>query len=267
MDIRSCEQRALNMHIVKQYGEMRTGTNVLRERVMRSWEDVLMLMHVLGDKHSTPAPFADIWHQVRKGTLDRLQFAAQATKARPAITTDALNEHQVSFVRRWASPIADAYQQGTLKFVISIRSPAVWLVSLRRFETVMLQAAPIPASVAAKRFTAHYRAWIDCAESHNFTWVVVRHEDLMADCDTCMRRLRAALSLPPIALATIALPTKEINPCVWDDCEITFAHNVAFPAREQRSSKALSANDRHALRTGIDWGLMAALGYSASETL
>ncbi|HEX3961172.1 MAG TPA: sulfotransferase [Trebonia sp.] len=43
---------------IKQYGEKRTGTNVLRALLHAHYRDVTVLMHVLGDKHSPPGPAA-----------------------------------------------------------------------------------------------------------------------------------------------------------------------------------------------------------------
>jgi hypothetical protein len=41
---------------IKQYGEKRTGTNVLRALLHAHYRDITVLMHVLGDKHSPPSP-------------------------------------------------------------------------------------------------------------------------------------------------------------------------------------------------------------------
>ena len=41
---------------IKQYGEKRTGTNVLRALLHAHYRDVTVLMHMLGDKHSPPGP-------------------------------------------------------------------------------------------------------------------------------------------------------------------------------------------------------------------
>jgi Sulfotransferase family len=51
---------------IKQYGEKRTGTNVLRALLYSHFRDVTVLMHVLGDKHSPPSPDA---RGCRPGTL------------------------------------------------------------------------------------------------------------------------------------------------------------------------------------------------------
>jgi hypothetical protein len=48
------------MIFIKQYGEMRTGTNLLRLCLQETFDDAVVFMHVLGDKHSPPALFRAI---------------------------------------------------------------------------------------------------------------------------------------------------------------------------------------------------------------
>ena len=87
---------------LKQYGAQRTGTNYLRILLQKNYSDVCVLMHVLGDKHSPPAPFEDLWADVETEPDPALAFVSRATFRHPSLSTAESDPRQHDTVRQIA---------------------------------------------------------------------------------------------------------------------------------------------------------------------
>ena len=152
----------------KQYGERRTGTNYLRYLLPANFANAVVLMHVLGDKHSPPAPFDAIWQASRDAADPALEFVVRATHAVPAESTRPDDDAQREELRRLAQPVAGAYAGGSLRFVISIKNPYAWALSFARYSgwdgrrRVRRFGAPLADACVA--FNRRYAAWRAFAE-------------------------------------------------------------------------------------------------------
>jgi hypothetical protein len=88
---------------IKQYGIERTGTNVLRALLEGYVGDVVVLMHVLGDKHSPPVDLRAVLGAVEGRPDAGTAFVTAATQAAPASTTDVPEDaRQVGYLRTLA---------------------------------------------------------------------------------------------------------------------------------------------------------------------
>lgn len=70
---------------LKQYGAKRTGTNYLRSLIRFNYPgaEVVPLMHILGDKHSPPPPFDELWCRAQRDADPAFSFVMGATRYAP----------------------------------------------------------------------------------------------------------------------------------------------------------------------------------------
>jgi hypothetical protein len=247
---------------LKQYGARRTGTNHLRSLIRANYDDVIPLMHVLGDKHSPPPPFDTLWHE----SPTPLAFAMTTTAFAPAASTHLEREEQRREVERVAAPLAEAYANGTLGFVISIKDPYAWIPSLARYHswipwnrTSVVGPELAPKVVeACRELNTVYAAWLALERRH-----IVRHEDLVADPEETLRGLDAAFGLartkPLVSIATEAYALD------WDHVGEKRSGSV-FDREyyvEKKYLARLSPEVRDAVTQTVDWELFAKFGYVA----
>lgn len=245
---------------LKQYGARRTGTNHLRSLIRANYDDVVPLMHVLGDKHSPPPPFAEIWRE----SPTPLDFAMKTTACAPAATTHLERDEQRREVERVAAPLAEAYASGTLGFVVSIKDPYAWIPSLARYHswipwnrTSVVGPELAPDVIEACRgFNTVYASWLALERRH-----IVRHEDLVADPEQTLRALDETFGLTRTKpLMTIATEAYALD---WDHTGERRSGSTFD--REYYVAKKylgrLSPAVRDAVTETIDWGLLEKLGY------
>ena len=244
---------------LKQYGEKRTGTNVLRALLQAHYADVTVLMHVLGDKHSPPSPLADIYRTAASAA----DFVCEATQARLPSLTAADDRARSALLAAVEDGLADSYQSGKLGFLISVKHPYAWLVSLRRFAALDPQSPAPDAAAAGMRYNANYRSWFALRAEYGSRVAVVRHEDLLADPSGTVGGLAEAFRLRRLTAGPLRLPAGIVVPARWDHMRSTTAA-VAFDGgyyRRREYLDAISEQDRRVLRSAIDWGQLAPYGY------
>lgn len=250
---------------LKQYGAQRTGTNYLRTLLQKNYPDAVPLMHVLGDKHSAPAPFDALWSEVQRDPDPSLAFVMSATFLRPSVTTLRNDLRQQKEVRRVAEPLAAAYRDGSLGFLISIKDPYAWAVSLAKYEKWRQPGAPVDArhaTVLAERcrsFNHRYAEWLELKPSH-----IVRHEDLIADPSSVLKAIAARFGLAHNGEAFFD-ETKPTVPVIWDHYP-SATMGAAFDRSHylnERYLAFLSDEAFDAVTATIDWQLMRSYSYSA----
>jgi hypothetical protein len=75
------------LFFLKQYGERRTGTNALRALIAANFPNVVVLMHLLGNKHSPPVALDALWHEVQGSDDAAFELVSRATFDAPSLTT------------------------------------------------------------------------------------------------------------------------------------------------------------------------------------
>lgn len=213
--------------ICKQYGEMRTGTNLVR--ALRSRDDRI-LMHILGDKHSPPVDLPSLWQEAQATEAPAQWFVSEATFRAPAATTTRNDAQQVQLVNTIADEVADAYAAGSLHYLVSIKDPYAWAVSIARMHPIR------KIEDACRDFNTRYAAWLALPSVE-----VIRHEDLVD-----------------------ALPGHAVRPAHWDYSPVQFDWRVFDPTfyRERKYLTQLSGHLRHVIGSMIDWAMLAPFGYS-----
>lgn len=256
---------------LKQYGARRTGTNYLRWLIQSNYSDadVVALMHILGDKHSPQAPLADLWCEAQAAADPAFTFAMKATLHAPADSTERNNPRQRNEVQRVAADLARAYVGGALGFLISVKDPYAWTVSVARFycwtDSVSVLGPHLLDRLVAQCnvFNACYASWLALAGERPERCCVVRHEDLLLRPEAILDEVDLRFSLRRRAEAQLHLPDEADK--VWWDQHKAVHTGIRFDRTyyvDKRYLDRLSPALRAAVTATIDWGQIAPLGYA-----
>lgn len=252
----------------KQYGDFRTGSNWLRALMKHNFSSVYVLMHILGDKHSEPVPLRRLLEQLESSSERAENFVQQATFYTPAQTTDAADPEQLALMRELAEPVLNAVVSEKLRFLITVKAPVAWAVSLMRWKGWWSdkggrQLASQPKLQAAcQAYNRKHAAWLKLSQEAGARASIVRYEDLRSDPVGMLARLQQGheLTLSRPRLETIG---QVVPPTHWDQHESRLHWAEFDPAY---SSEAYHAEFRPELRQvvidTIDWELMKNFGYS-----
>jgi hypothetical protein len=245
---------------LKQYGERRTGTNALRALVAANCPDAVVLMHILGDKHSPPVSLDEAWRDARDADDPPWAFVSRATLAAPAATTVESDPRQAGEMRRHAAALAQAYAGGRFGYLVSVRDPYAWAAGVARFLRWPPEASEWLRAECV-RFNDRYRAWLALADSP-WPTVVVRHEDLVRDSADVLAGVAAAFRLP--CRAPFVPLNGVAGPVHWDHSPLNLRPE-SFDGGSRLSGKyhaALPASHRDVVTETVDWALLAPFGYA-----
>jgi hypothetical protein len=273
------------MVFLKQYGERRTGTNHLRNLLLRNFQKVTVLMHVLGDKHSPPAVLGTPATETAGAALE---WVKAVTAAAPATSTKSGDEKQEEHMRGLAVPLAEAVSRGELGYLISLKDPYAWGASFARYwhfaplglpqrrpdlwqapDSIQPMVARVQdyraatlLTAACQAFNHKYRSWLEIVQHEPARARVVLHEDLLDHPVELLQSLGRQFCLEPAGLEieTITVVADAVN---WDNGGIG-TREEQFEANYYRNRSYLNAITplmRDAITRGIDWELMAEFGY------
>jgi hypothetical protein len=202
-----------------------TGTNVLRALLEGYVSDVVVLMHVLGDKHSPPVDLQAVLSAVEGRPDAAMAFVTAATQSAPSWTTDVPGDpRQVEHLRTLARGLYRAALEDDIRVAVTIRDPYEWARSMLvyqgwiRWRAAVIdpeRLAPVVSSLC-DRFNSCYSAWLALAAARSDGGAVVRYEDLTGDLDPLVERLARALGLAGPVRAGARLPHM-VSPAHWDD--------------------------------------------------
>jgi hypothetical protein len=113
--------------IIKQYGLMRSGTCYTQAFIHQNFENVTVVPNVLGWKHGPYRP---------EPTLDGKSWLGSWNKP---------NRHVLKGMhsRRFVQKIIDAFVDGKLRYIVTVRNPYTWLIALARYKGVTLTLSQI----------------------------------------------------------------------------------------------------------------------------
>lgn len=265
--------------VLKQYGERRTGTNYLRALLLANYPAAVPLMHVLGDKHSPPVAFDRYWREAQADADPDWSFVSRATFSAPSSTTSEQDENQRNEIQRVAAHVAAAYKTDSLGFLISIKDPYSWLVSVARYLGWALGRSRVPFSGALDRaripsgayeyleqechkFNRNYTAWFDWAAKYPLQTLIVRYEDLLSCREDVLKHVEEKFDLRR-GPEPIIMPQAEVLPPEWDHSTIPLGSRPFDSGyyTERRYLGHLPDGLHNMLTTTIDWGLMRTVGY------
>jgi glycosyltransferase involved in cell wall biosynthesis len=250
--------------IIKQYGEKRTGTNLLQYCLEQNYSNVLVLVHVLGGKHSPPVNLAACWNAASGRSNRERAFVEIATYDRPAETTHKGDPGQAAFLDKWGTAIGQAFIEGQLRFAVSVKDPFAWVASIRRIERWPAPDDPSSIAVACGRFNRRYREWLSLRNAYPGRFRIVRYEDLLTNLAPTMRDFANWLGTSGTP-AEWALPGEAVVPTHWDDNAAWAAPGAAFDPTyylQRRYFDDLGRKAREMIAAEIDWQIFAEFSYT-----
>ncbi|MDQ3280264.1 MAG: hypothetical protein M3Q69_02500 [Acidobacteriota bacterium] len=250
---------------LKQYGERRTGTNALRALVAANYDDVIVLMHILGDKHSPPVDLDALWAAVQGCSDPAWELVSRSTAAARSLTTRSADHWQLVEMRRHAAPFGRAFVEGAFGYLVSIKNPYAWAVSLARFTRWPRAVALTRMREACGVFNARYHAWLPLLESQRRPALLVRHEDLIGDAEAVLER--ADRTFGTSRSTTFHAITGVARPAPWDHDPLPVSPQPfdAGPYLRHEYLHALTAEQQEVVTSAIDWDLMARFGYTRND--
>jgi hypothetical protein len=254
---------------IKQYGERRTGTNYVRGLLLLNFESVTPLMHVLGDKHSAPAPLALIWESAAVDPDPNWHFVYTATFSAPSLTTDAKDKLLLAELARLAQPVTEAYISDRLKYVICAKHPYAWLESVARFEGWADWRNPLSVERISlirdrcERFNRSYRSWLLLSRRKPEDTILARNEDLLASTEPFLAEVERRFSVRRRSIHPV-IPSGHMLPAHWDYCFPTMTRQKFDPRPyiEGHHLQIMTAELAELLDELIDWPLMQEFGYA-----
>ncbi len=269
--------------VVKQYGLQRTGTNALRALLQEHVPGTLVLMHVLGDKHSPPVDLSEALDAVRRHPQPALAFVTLASRLAPAYTTAIdRDERQRAHLAAVANEVFDAARAGHIRVVVSIRDPYDWARAVLRWTDALPVDAPRAVELLVpgvrgmcERFNTCYRAWLALVDRSRQGASVVRVEDLRGALDELLARLARELDLPyaaPVPVAAGPAPPRagarrptlqrRLGATRWDDAPIAVDASPDAELEERAATSEPLPDLLAAVVTDrIDWSLIERFDY------
>lgn len=271
--------------VFKQYGERRTGTNYLRFLMEQNFSDALVLMHVLGDKHSPPAA---VQLPDDPSPAESFEWVRAMTFERPALTTREGDPEQEAHLRSIASEIRAAFRSQRFGYLISIKNPYAWGVSVAAFECYLPPESPrnsrkfrsfprVTEPLLGKAYESRaclrlrrdclrlnecYRAWLDLHQRSDGRSTIVRYEDLLKNPDSVLERIGRQYDLHPRGGAVLS-SKKITRPADWDHLPAPAAKATFDPEYylQARYMNLMTPWMRATISLSIDWQLMSKFGY------
>lgn len=254
---------------IKQYGEIRTGTNYLRALIQRNYPDIHVLSYILGDKHSPPVPFDAIWEEAQQtGTDAAFNFVSTATFTRRGGASHPKDLTQREELSRRAPHIARAYSTGALGFLITIKDPYAWIVSAAKFKQWIRGDAQLQdwalemMQEACLAYNRNYKEWISFVQANQPRARLIRYEDLLADPGLEMAKIASQFDW--CLAGSFENYSAVIEPTCWDHLPVVEAEDSFRPAyyHNREYLKHLQTAHIQVINSLMEWDLLREYGYA-----
>ncbi len=253
---------------VKQYGEIRTGTNYLRALIQRNYPGIHVLSYIMGNKHAPPVPFDSLWAEAQQAGGDAaFNFVSTATYTQRGGASHPRDLTQREELARRASHIARAYTSGALGFLVTIKDPYAWVVSAARFKgwirgDEQLQEWSMELMRdACLGYNRNYREWLSFVQAHYPQARIVRYEDLLADPELEMTAIAGQFGWRRSgSFETIAAV---VEPTQWDHLPVVEAPETFRPGYYAGNEylQRIPAEQMRLIGELVDWDLLRGYGY------
>jgi hypothetical protein len=270
---------------LKQFGERRTGTNYLRYLLVENFTNVVVLMHVLGDKHSVPAPLFPPDTRTPEAAYQWVHALTTSVRAESTVAGDG---GQQEYLRSIAVPLLEAVRERKLGFVLNVKDPYAWGASLSKYLHLLPRGLPRarPAapflrprfrnwmrkleearaskhlSAACRASNRKHRAWLEHHQRFSSRSTIVKFEDLLAHPAAILDDIKSKHGLEQGARRVENI-AREVFSADWDHMDIPLLDRD-FDAeyfRERRYLQSLTPAMLDTVTRSIDWGLMSSFGY------
>ncbi len=256
---------------IQQYGKERTGTNYLKALLAKNFDNIVLFDNRLGSKHE---PFRAVSRWLRENRIDSLEAFEHLLRTDP--TWKTRNTPSTDPFRWVHQPVSyeELVDLGNgsipLRYIVQIKNPFAWAVSISRFARQGPGVSEQPLSVVPLNplfitrqclaFNAAYRSYWPLIESGRAE--LVRYEDLLEDAIPVLQLLGDRFCLSPrqeafADVTTIVAPNTGVSTVPFDR-----SHYL-----DQDYRRALPAIARMAIARIIDWKLMRRYGYERDGQL
>jgi len=241
---------------IKQYGLKRTGTNLLRYLLEENFRETRVLVNILGWKHGPWSPEVD-W------TGSDWDIGVDPGTAMSALQLDELAQ------------LRTAHQEGTLRYVASVKNPYAWLTSYFNFRRARGEiAARCFEAIPQKHFLYDLDLYIRTNQSYLELMarfpdraLLVRYEDILTDFRGTMNQLRDRLGLENLS-HEYSLPRRRMG---RGNDAVPHSHLLAYPESQQAFDPGHYLNHLYVqdftseqlewIRSRVPQALMQALDY------
>lgn len=253
---------------IKQYGEIRTGTNYLRALLQRNYPDIHVLSYILGGKHAPPVPFDALWEQAQQAGADAaFNFVSTATYSQRGGASHPKDPTQREELTRRAPQIAEAYATGNLGFLVTIKNPYAWVVSAARFNGWTRGDEPLSdwsnelLRDACLGYNRNYRVWLPFVQAQQPRARLVRYEDLLADPEKELQEIARQFGWP--SSGSFEPVPAVVEPTQWDHLPVNEAAENFNPGyyAEEKYLQQLPDKQIELINELMDWNMFSPLGY------
>lgn len=254
---------------IKQYGEIRTGTNYLRALIQRNCPDIHVLSYILGGKHAPPVPFDALWEQSQQAEGDAaFNFVSTATYSQRGGASHPRDLTQLEELQKRAPHIARAFASGSLGFLVTIKDPYAWIVSAARFngwirgDEQLQEWSMELMRDACLGYNRNYRKWLVFVQVQQPRVRLVRYEDLLADPEKELTEIVAQFGWQ--LSGRFEPVTNVIEPTTWDHLPVNEAQEKFQPEFYTNGEYLQRLPDKQMDLIGqlIDWEMLKDTGYA-----
>ncbi|HLJ74798.1 MAG TPA: hypothetical protein VKU62_09445 [Thermoanaerobaculia bacterium] len=253
--------------VIKQYGERRTGTNYVRALMQANYPEALVLTYILGDKHSPPAPLDAIWDAAQSSVDPELEFVRRATLAVRSQNSHDGDITQLAEMRKRAAAVAQAQRSGTMRFVITIKDPYAWIVSVARFHQWVHNDVETlhdwdcdQLREMCLQYNRHYAAWRQLTQANPSRVAWIRYEDLLGGAEAAFRNVELTFGLSR-ERDFVDLPER-IEPSWWDHLPVLKSESFDRSYYlERRYFERLQPMHMDIIAATIDWAPLTQFRY------
>lgn len=254
---------------VKQYGEIRTGTNYLRALIRRNYPDIQVLSYILGGKHAPPVPFEELWKQAQQAGGDAaFNFVSTATYRQRGGASHPKDRTQHEELTRRAPHITRAYERRELGFLVTIKDPYAWVVSAARFngwirgDEQLCDWSIELLREACLGYNRNYRAWIGFIHTNHPRARLIKYEDLLADPEQVLTEIADQFGWQ--RCGSFEAIDAVVEPTQWDHLPVEEAPDT-FQRDYYTNGEYLQQLPKKQMQMMgelIDWDLLRHLGYA-----
>jgi len=153
---------------IKQYGEIRTGTNYLKRLIELNFIDVHVFGSILGWKHG----MYDL-SNTRDGTNSHEEWVKKKTRKGVVFSVDG-------YPLRY-SPKALLEAIPGLGYIFSIKKPIPYVLSYKKFRFPNKKLTPAIVKNMCQRYNKSYYNWLELYRQNEAVSIIVPYESLIRD--------------------------------------------------------------------------------------
>ena len=175
------------MKYIKQYGELRTGTNYLKRLVELNFPDVTVFGSILGWKHGT----YDLSNTI-DNTRSHYEWIEKKTKKGIVYSVDnlPLHKHPPEVLREAVTGI---------HYLFSIKKPVPFILSYKKFRLPNKLLTDTHIITLCNRYNERYRKWLEMYKLNESRSFFITYESLIRDINHVLLNIELRFGLDKLS--------------------------------------------------------------------